>query len=94
MSEVLVDGAVDGAQALGVSDAVIGLTVVAVGTSAPELVTTLVSTVRASQPSVVHSQRHSALSTSRLVSSLSARGSRGSRMTSPLPTLNGIRTFF
>ncbi len=45
-AELLVDGAVDGAQALGVSDAVIGLTVVAIGTSAPELVTTLVSTVR------------------------------------------------
>ena len=45
-AELLVEGAVDGARALGVSDAVIGLTVVAVGTSAPELVTTLVSTVR------------------------------------------------
>jgi cation:H+ antiporter len=45
-AELLVDGAVSSARALGVSDAVIGLTVVAVGTSAPELVTTVVSTVR------------------------------------------------
>jgi cation:H+ antiporter len=39
-------GAVDGAQALGVSEAVVGLTIIAIGTSAPELVTTLVSTIR------------------------------------------------
>jgi cation:H+ antiporter len=45
-AELLVDGAVSSARTLGVSDAVIGLTVVAVGTSAPELVTTVVSTVR------------------------------------------------
>ena len=34
------------AQSVGVSEAVIGLTVVAIGTSAPELVTTIVSTLR------------------------------------------------
>jgi cation:H+ antiporter len=45
-SEFLVDGAVEIARSLGVSDAVIGLTIVAVGTSAPEFVTTLVSTMR------------------------------------------------
>jgi cation:H+ antiporter len=42
----LVDGAVGMARAFGVSDALIGLTVVAIGTSAPEQVTTVVSTVR------------------------------------------------
>lgn len=42
----LVDGAVEVARALNVSDALIGLTVVAIGTSAPELVTTIVSTIR------------------------------------------------
>ncbi|MFW0797115.1 calcium/sodium antiporter [Gordonia sp. CPCC 205515] len=42
----LVDGAVTVAGDLGVSEAVIGLTVVAIGTSAPELVTTIVSTIR------------------------------------------------
>lgn len=45
-SEFLVDGAVEIARGVGATDAVIGLTVVAIGTSAPELVTTLVSTVR------------------------------------------------
>ena len=45
-ADLLVDGAVQIAQTFGVSDAVIGLTIVAVGTSAPELVTTMVSTVK------------------------------------------------
>ncbi|MCK0173744.1 MULTISPECIES: calcium/sodium antiporter [Mycobacteriaceae] len=42
----LVDGAVGMARQFGVSDALIGLTVVAIGTSAPELVTTVMSTLR------------------------------------------------
>lgn len=42
----LVSGSVQVAGALGVSDALIGLTIVAIGTSAPELVTTIVSTVK------------------------------------------------
>lgn len=42
----LVHGAVDLAASLGVSEVVIGLTVVAIGSSAPELVTTVVSTLR------------------------------------------------
>jgi cation:H+ antiporter len=45
-AELLVDGAVRGAHSLGVSEAVVGLTIVAIGTSAPELVTTIVSTIR------------------------------------------------
>jgi cation:H+ antiporter len=45
-AEWLVDGAVELARLWGVSDAFIGLTVVAIGTSAPELVTTVVSTIR------------------------------------------------
>ncbi|OBC01091.1 sodium:calcium antiporter [Mycobacterium sp. 852013-50091_SCH5140682] len=45
-AEWLVTGAVGMARGFGVSDALIGLTVVAIGTSAPELVTTIVSTVR------------------------------------------------
>jgi cation:H+ antiporter len=43
---LLVDGAVDAARAFGVSDVIIGLTIIAIGTSAPELVTTIVSTLR------------------------------------------------
>ena len=47
----LVGGATDLATAWGVSDAVIGLTIVAVGTSLPELVTAVVASVRR-QPDV------------------------------------------
>src|SRR5262245_43862147 len=45
-AEWLVNAAVGIAREFGVSDALIGLTIVAIGTSAPELVTTVVSTVR------------------------------------------------
>lgn len=45
-ARLLVSGATDIAAALGVSDAVIGLTIVAIGTSAPELATTLVATLK------------------------------------------------
>jgi cation:H+ antiporter len=45
-AERLVDAAVGMAREFNVSDALIGLTVVAIGTSAPELVTTIVSTLR------------------------------------------------
>jgi cation:H+ antiporter len=41
-----VDGAIDVARSLDVSEALIGLTVIAIGTSAPELVTSLTSTLR------------------------------------------------
>ena len=43
---LLVDAAIDLASRLGVSDEVIGLTVVAAGTSAPELATTVVAAIR------------------------------------------------
>ena len=43
---VLIDAAVEIAAGLGVSDEVIGLTIVAAGTSFPELVTTVVAAVR------------------------------------------------
>ncbi|MXO95313.1 calcium/sodium antiporter [Erythrobacter aquimaris] len=43
---VLVDGAIEIASALGVSDTAIGLTVVAAGTSAPELATTIIAALR------------------------------------------------
>lgn len=43
---VLVGAAVDIAEQLGVSDTVIGLTIVAAGTSLPELVTTIIAAIR------------------------------------------------
>ena len=45
-AEFLVDGSIDIARSLEVSEATIGLTVIAIGTSAPELVTTITSTLR------------------------------------------------
>jgi len=45
-ADSFVTGAVSLARIWGVSDAFIGLTIVAIGTSAPELVTTIVSTLR------------------------------------------------
>lgn len=42
----LVDGSVGVARLWGVSEAFIGLTIVAIGTSAPELVTAIISTIR------------------------------------------------
>ncbi|MFJ9390685.1 calcium/sodium antiporter [Nocardioides sp. NPDC101246] len=45
-AELLVEGAVSAANALGISDAVVGLTIIAIGTSAPELITTIMSTIR------------------------------------------------
>lgn len=45
-AELLVSGAVSLARAFGVSDEIIGLTIVAVGTSAPELATTVVATLK------------------------------------------------
>jgi cation:H+ antiporter len=45
-SQVLVKGAIAAAQGLGVSETVIGLTIVAAGTSMPELVTSLVAAYR------------------------------------------------
>lgn len=45
-ADLLVAGAVSIAQAMGVSDAIIGLTIVAIGTSAPELATTIMATIK------------------------------------------------
>lgn len=45
-AELLVEGAVEIARSLGVSEAVIGLTMVAFGTSLPELVTSIVAIAR------------------------------------------------
>lgn len=45
-ADLLVDGAVDIADAWGMSKAVIGLTIVAIGTSLPELATTVVAAYR------------------------------------------------
>jgi len=45
-AHLTVDGAADVASAWGVSDAVIGLTIVAIGTSLPELATTVLAAIR------------------------------------------------
>ncbi len=43
---MFIDGAVEIAQSLGMSEALIGLTIVAVGTSMPELATSVVAALR------------------------------------------------
>ena len=48
-ADLLVDGAVSIARDLGAPEAVIGLTIVAIGTSAPELVTAVVAALRREQ---------------------------------------------
>ena len=45
-SDLLLDGAIAAATSLGVSEAVVGLTLVALGTSLPELATTVVAALR------------------------------------------------
>ena len=45
-AQLLVDNAVAIAQSFGVSEAVIGLTIVAIGTSLPEVVTSIVATIK------------------------------------------------
>lgn len=45
-ANLLVEGASELARVFGVSDAIIGLTIVAIGTSAPELATTVVATIK------------------------------------------------
>ena len=45
-AELLVDGAIEVARALGVSEVVIGITLVAIGTSLPELAVSLVSAMK------------------------------------------------
>jgi cation:H+ antiporter len=45
-ADVTIDAAVNVARALGVSDAIIGLTILAIGTSLPELVASMVATMR------------------------------------------------
>jgi cation:H+ antiporter len=45
-AELLVDGAVEIARSLEISEATLGLTVIAIGTCSPELVTTVTSSVR------------------------------------------------
>lgn len=45
-SDLMLRGAIAIAQDLGVSETLIGLTIVAIGTSAPELITTIIATIR------------------------------------------------
>ncbi len=45
-ADLLVDGSVKMARGLGITETIIGLTIVAIGTSAPEFATTMIATIR------------------------------------------------
>jgi len=51
--KMVVEGAVVGARSLGISERIIGLTIVSVGTSLPELVTSVVATLKKQQDMAV-----------------------------------------
>lgn len=64
-AEKLIDGAVSMAQHFGMSDALIGLTIIAIGTSAPELATTIVGTIKNERDVAIGNLLGSSISTLR-----------------------------
>ncbi len=71
-SDWMVTGAVEIATALGVSEAVIGLTIVALGTSAPELVTSVIAGIRNQRDLAIGNLLGSVIFNVSLVSSVAA----------------------
>lgn len=85
-ARLLVDGAVSIAQALGLSEAFIGLTIVAVGTSLPELATSLMAALR----------KQSAIAIGNIVGSnvFNVLGILGATaMIAPIPVMGRFLTF-
>lgn len=84
-SRLLVWGAVEVAQALGVSDLVIGLTIVAIGTSLPELASSLIAARRGEHDLAVGN-----IVGSNLFNTLMVIGAAG--LTHPLPVNDNLLT--
>ncbi len=82
-SDLLVEGAVSIAVSLGVSEAVVGLSLVALGTSLPELATAVISAMKR-QPDVVYGN----VVGSNIFNSLGVIGATG--MVTPLPVATTI----
>ncbi len=87
-SHWLVEGAVSLAQAVGVSDTVIGLTIVAAGTSLPEVVTSVVAGLRGERDIAVGN-----VIGSNLFNLLSVLGLSGIVAPSGIPVPNSLLTF-
>ena len=94
-ARLFVEGAVEIAGALGVSDAVIGLTLVAVGTSLPELATTVAAARRGSNEllfgNVLGSNLFNALGVAGLAA-LIGPGSIGTQMSGPIVAMLVVTT--
>lgn len=79
----LVTGAIDVARLLGVSDAIIGLTIVAVGTSLPEVATSVVATIRGQRDIAIGNAIGSCICNILVILGVSALASGGNLAVSP-----------
>ena len=87
-SDWMVTGAVEIATALGVSEAVIGLTIVSVGTSAPEIVTSIVASIRNQRDMAIGNLLGSVIFNVSLVGAVAAMVAPGG-----IPLLDSTNTF-
>lgn len=87
-SRWLVDSAVIFAEAFGVSELVIGLTVVAIGTSLPEITTSIVAAVRRERELVI-----SNVIGSNILNILAVLGITGLVLPEPIPVTNALVRF-
>lgn len=93
-SRMLVTGAVDIAHAFGLSDLVIGLTIVAVGTSLPELATTITSALKGEHElavgNVIGSNLYNLLAVLSIPGLLSPGAIAGEVMSRDMPLMLGL----
>ena len=87
-SDWMVTGAVEIATALGVSEAVIGLTIVSIGTSAPEIVTSIVASIRNQRDMAIGNLLGSVIFNVSLVGAVAAMVAPGG-----IPLLDSTNTF-
>jgi len=87
-SNLLVDAAIEFAESLGVSELIIGLTIVAAGTSMPELATSIMATIRGERDIAVGN-----VIGSNIFNILSVVGLSGTVASSPLLVAESVRNF-